>query len=55
MVGRNGQVQYKSDSWYVGRKGQEQYLQVRQLVGLEEKARYSTKLVRLAVNTGSVQ
>ncbi len=55
MVGRKGQVQYKSDSWYVGRKGQEQYLQVRQLVGLEEKVVYSTKLVGLAENAVTVQ
>jgi hypothetical protein len=40
-AGRKGQVQYKSDSWYDWQK-RPGTVQVRQLVWLAEKARYST-------------
>ncbi len=41
MVGRKGQVQYKSDSWY-GWQKRPGTVQLRRLAWLAEKARYST-------------
>jgi hypothetical protein len=55
MIGRKGQVQYKSDSWY-GWQKRPGTGQVRQLVWLAEKASYNTsKTAGMVGRKGQVQ